>query len=125
MYADTLQAPFPAIRFKEETAEVAKIRQKEQGDWKKMTVEEKKALYRHSFCQTIAEYKEPTSDWKKIVGIALVFISFGIWGVVWLKLYGKSGDTRSVMYHLKKQMFLLSLMSSTTLRKRALKVAVP
>jgi len=87
MYADTLQAPFPAIRFKEETAEVAKIRQKEQGDWKKMTKEEKKALYRHSFCQTIAEYKEPTSDWKKVVGIALVFISFGIWGVVWLKMY--------------------------------------
>jgi len=87
MYADTLQAPFPAIRFREETAEVAKIRQKEQGDWKKMTVEEKKALYRHSFCQTIAEYNEPTGDWKKIVGIALVFISFGIWGVVWLKMF--------------------------------------
>merc|ERR1719412_3146454 len=74
MYCDSLQAPFPAIRFKEETAEVAKIRQK-------------KALSRHSFCQTIAEYNEPTSDWKKIVGIALVFISFGIWGVVWLKMF--------------------------------------
>ena len=28
----------------------------ENGDWKKMTLEEKKALYRFSFCQTIAEY---------------------------------------------------------------------
>ena len=51
MYMDTLHAPFPAIRFKEETSEIAKIREKETGDWKKMTVEEKKALYRHSFCQ--------------------------------------------------------------------------
>ena len=66
MYADTLQAPFPAIRFKEETAEVAKIRQKEQGDWKKMTKEEKKVLYRASFCQTLAEVEAPTGEWKSV-----------------------------------------------------------
>ena len=48
-YADTFQAPFPAIRFKEETPEIAKIIAKEKGDWKKMTLEEKKALYEKLF----------------------------------------------------------------------------
>merc|ERR1719412_262247 len=85
MYCDSLQAPFPAIRFKEETAEVAKIRQKEAGDWKKMTLEEKKALYRHSFCQTLTELQEPTGEWKKVGGIALFFVSLAVWGVIWLK----------------------------------------
>lgn len=87
MYMDTLHAPFPAIRFKEETSEIAKIREKETGDWKRMTVEEKKALYRHSFCQTLAEYNEPTGEWKKVLGIAFFFISLGIWGVIWLKMF--------------------------------------
>ena len=32
-----------------------KLQQSNQGDWKKLTLEEKKALYRASFCQTLAE----------------------------------------------------------------------
>merc|ERR1719191_1759813 len=48
---------------------------------------EKKALYRHSFCQTLAEYNEPTGEWKKVLGIAFFFISLGIWGVIWLKMF--------------------------------------
>merc|ERR1719412_2961418 len=87
MYCDSLQAPFPAIRFKEETAEVAKIREKEAGDWKKMTLEEKKALYRHSFAQTLTELQEPTGDWKKVLGITCLFLSFSIWSMIWLKFY--------------------------------------
>jgi len=85
-YCDNVNAPFPAIRFKEETAEIAKIRIKEQGDWKKMTLEEKKALYRHSFCQTLCELQEPTGEWKKICGISLFFMSLAVWGVIWLKM---------------------------------------
>jgi len=86
-YLDTLNAPFPAIRFKEETPEIAKIKIKEEGDWKKMTLEEKKALYRHSFCQTITELGEPTGEWKKVTGITLIFFSLAIWGVIWLKMF--------------------------------------
>jgi len=85
-YIDNVNAPFPAIRFKEETEEIVKIKAKEAGDWKKMTLEEKKALYRHSFCQTLTELQEPTGEWKKIGGIALFFISLAVWGVIWLKM---------------------------------------
>jgi len=87
MYQETMHAPFPAIRFKEETPEIATIRQKELGDWKKMTLHEKKELYRFSFCQTVAEYSAPTGEWKKVFGIAFFFISLGIWGVIWLKMF--------------------------------------
>merc|ERR1719397_1153246 len=52
-YIDSVMAPFPAIRFKEDKGEIATLRLKEQGDWNKMTLEEKKALYRASFCQTL------------------------------------------------------------------------
>ena len=95
MYCDSLQAPFPAIRFKEETAEVAKIRQKEAGDWKKMTLEEKKVLYRASFCQTLAEVEAPTGEWKSIIGLTLLGISIGVWGYLWMKafVYGKLPET--------------------------------
>jgi hypothetical protein len=48
-------------RFQEDSAEILKLREKEKGDWKKMTIAEKKALYRASFCQTIAEVRLLTS----------------------------------------------------------------
>jgi len=105
LYCDTLHAPFPAIRFKEEDATIAAIRNKETGDWKRMTLEEKKALYRFSFCQTIAEYNEPTGEWKKILGISMFFISLAIWGVVWLKMfvYAPQPTTISDVEHQKAQ----------------------
>merc|ERR1719483_1855108 len=64
-YIDSVMAPFPAIRFKEDVGEIAALRVKEQGDWKKMTKEEKKALYRASFCQTLAEVEAPTGRLEK------------------------------------------------------------
>ena len=48
---------FKYFRFQEDSAEILKLREKEKGDWKKLTVAEKKVLYRASFCQTIAEVK--------------------------------------------------------------------
>jgi hypothetical protein len=42
-------------RFQEDSGEILKLREKEKGDWKKLTLAEKKQLYRASFCQTIAE----------------------------------------------------------------------
>jgi len=104
-YMDTLNAPFPAIRFKEETPEIAKIKIKEEGDWKKLTLEEKKALYRHSFCQTITELNEPTGEWKKVIGITMIFFSFAIWGVIWLKMfvYDLQPKTMTDEEHVKAQ----------------------
>lgn len=65
------------------------LREKEKGDWKKLSIEEKKALYRASFCQTFSEMQAPTGEWKSIVGIALVVCSLGVWMFMALKYFGK------------------------------------
>merc|ERR1712241_246180 len=94
-YIDSVMAPFPAIRFKEDKGEIAALRTKEQGDWKKLTTEEKKALYRASFCQTLSEVEAPTGEGKSILGLTLIGISIGIWGYLWTKtfVYGELPDT--------------------------------
>merc|ERR1712154_749517 len=94
-YIDSVMAPFPAIRFKEDKGEIAALRLKEQGDWKKLTTEEKKALYRASFCQTLAEVEAPTGEWKSIIGLTLVGVSLGVWGYLWMKafVYGQLPET--------------------------------
>ena len=88
-YIDHYGFPFPAIRFKEDTQEVVKLREKEKGDWKKMTVAEKKELYRSSFCQTLVELKAPTGEWKAILGLVLSAVSVAMWGFIWVVTYGK------------------------------------
>jgi cytochrome c oxidase subunit 4 len=42
-YIDRPEFPCPAVRFRENTPEVLALREKEKGDWNKLTVEEKKA----------------------------------------------------------------------------------
>jgi len=82
-------------RFKEDTGDIAALRTKEAGDWKKLTKEEKKALYRASFCQTLAEVEAPDGEWKSVVGCVMVAVSVGIWGYFWMKsvVYGPLPDT--------------------------------
>ncbi|KAF4526407.1 hypothetical protein B566_EDAN016881 [Ephemera danica] len=86
-YVDRTDFPMPAIRFKENTPDIQALRTKEQGDWKKLTLEEKKALYRASFCQTFSEMKAPTGQWKSIVGTTLALISLSLWIYMGMKLY--------------------------------------
>jgi len=86
-YIDHIAFPFPAIRFKENTPEVTALKEKEKSDWKKLSVEEKKALYRVSFCQTYAEMRAPTGDWKSIIGCCLGFVSLGFWIYIGAKLF--------------------------------------
>ncbi|CAB0004170.1 unnamed protein product [Nesidiocoris tenuis] len=59
-YMDRIDFPLPAVRWRPETPEIKELRQKEKGDWKNLTIAEKKALYRASFCQTLAEVEAPT-----------------------------------------------------------------
>ncbi|KAF2360143.1 Cytochrome c oxidase subunit IV family [Trinorchestia longiramus] len=75
-YVDRLDYPMPAVRWKEENNEIRALREKEKGDWSKLTIEEKKALYRASFCQTFAEMNAPTGEWK--VYVAAVLAAFGM-----------------------------------------------
>ncbi|XP_055600232.1 cytochrome c oxidase subunit 4 isoform 1, mitochondrial-like [Uranotaenia lowii] len=72
IYADRLDFPLPAIRFREPSPEVMALREKEKGDWNKMSIEDKKALYRASFCQTFSEMKHPTGEWKLCAGVVLL-----------------------------------------------------
>lgn len=86
-YIDRCDFPFPAVRFREPTAEIKAILQKEKGDWKNLSVDEKKLLYRYSFCQTLSELKAPTGEWKFCVGVSLILSSIALWMYVWMKHY--------------------------------------
>jgi len=75
LYWDHPGFPCPAIRFKEATPEVLELQKKEAGDWKNLSLEEKKTLYRHSFCQTYVEMEAPTGEYKEIVALVLYAIA--------------------------------------------------
>jgi cytochrome c oxidase subunit 4 len=69
-YFDREEVPFPGVRFLSNTPEVLKLRQKEAGDWTKLSLEDKKALYRASFRQTFSEMKYDTKgQWKRVIGL--------------------------------------------------------
>ncbi|CAJ0578184.1 unnamed protein product, partial [Mesorhabditis spiculigera] len=70
-YTDRLDYWYPAIRFRVEDATIKPVRAKEQGDWKSLSVEEKKQLYRHSFRQTLAEFEAPSAYWKLCLAMGL------------------------------------------------------
>ena len=42
VYFDIKGQPFPAVRFRENTADVLALRKKAEGDWKNLTLAEKK-----------------------------------------------------------------------------------
>jgi len=86
-YADRVDYPMPAVRFREPTNELNVLREKEKQDWKKLSLEEKKALYRASFCQTFAELKAPTGEWKMHLGMGLIFASAAIWICILMNLF--------------------------------------
>nr|AGG22607.1 mitochondrial cytochrome c oxidase subunit IV [Locusta migratoria]AGG22608.1 mitochondrial cytochrome c oxidase subunit IV [Locusta migratoria] len=86
-YMDRTDFPMPAIRFKETTPDIQALREKEKGDWRKLSIEEKKALYRASFCQTFAEIQAPTGEWKSIIGITLIAVSLSLWVYMAMKIW--------------------------------------
>ncbi|XP_022116289.1 cytochrome c oxidase subunit 4 isoform 1, mitochondrial [Pieris rapae] len=86
-YVDRPDYPLPAVRFGVETPDVKALREKEKGDWRKLTIEEKKALYRASFCQTFAEFQAPTGQWKGAVGWALCLASLSLWVYMGVKMF--------------------------------------
>ena len=66
-----------------------KLREKEKGDWKKLTMEEKKALYRASFCLTFAEMEAPNGEWRFILATGLAGLTVSIWMFILLKKFGE------------------------------------
>jgi len=86
-YVDRVDFPMPAIRYKENTADIQALREKEMGDWTKLTLEEKKALYRASFCQTFSEMKAGTGEWKTVLAFTLIASSLAVWVYMGMKMY--------------------------------------
>ncbi|XP_050508083.1 cytochrome c oxidase subunit 4 isoform 1, mitochondrial-like [Diabrotica virgifera virgifera] len=86
-YADREHYPMPAIRWKETTAEILQLRKKEEGDWHNLTTEERKKLYRASFCQTFAEFQAPTGEWKTVIGSGLIFTALSFWIFYFYKIF--------------------------------------
>ncbi|CAG5132960.1 unnamed protein product [Candidula unifasciata] len=86
-YVDRCEFPCPAIRFKETTADIEKLREKEKGDWKTLSLADKKALYRASFCQTYSEMNAPTGEWKVILSCILFVLSGAGWMLIYIKKF--------------------------------------
>jgi len=80
VYMDRLDKWYPAIRFRKPDDVYRSLQAKEKGDWKKMSLEEKKTLYRYSFRQTRAEFFAPMGYWKPVT--ALVLYIFGITTII-------------------------------------------
>lgn len=80
-YIDRPDFPYPAIRWKSPNAPgVPELRKKELGDWKSLSMDEKKALYRASFNQTMLEAgARHNGEWKLAVGATFLGLSVGLW----------------------------------------------
>jgi len=80
-YYDRPDFPYPAVRWKSPNAPgVPELRQKELGDWKLLTMDEKKALYRASFCQNFPEFQQcDKGEWKIILGIGFIGLAMSLW----------------------------------------------
>jgi len=86
-YVDMEEFPCPAIRFGANTPEVLALREKEKGDWKRLSTEDKKALYRASFRETYAEMKAPTGEWKQVMALTLFGMALTGWAYLWIREY--------------------------------------
>uniref|UniRef100_A0A348G664 Cytochrome c oxidase subunit 4 n=1 Tax=Odontomachus monticola TaxID=613454 RepID=A0A348G664_ODOMO len=86
-YLDRADFPMPAIRWKENTSDIMALREKEKGDWKKLSIEEKKQLYRASFRQTFSEMDAPTGEWKGIMGMSMLLFTSGLWLYLYFKTF--------------------------------------
>ncbi|XP_064640299.1 cytochrome c oxidase subunit 4 isoform 1, mitochondrial-like [Lineus longissimus] len=86
-YMDRVEFPCPGIRFGENSSDVMALREKEMGDWKNLSIAEKKTLYRASFCSTYAEMKAPTGEWKSVVAAVIAGLAVTGWLYLWMKIY--------------------------------------
>ncbi|ERL90347.1 cytochrome c oxidase subunit 4 isoform 1, mitochondrial [Dendroctonus ponderosae] len=92
VYVDAHDYPFPAIRWKETTTELQALHEKEKCDWNELSCEDKKALYRASFCQTFSEFQATSlGEWKYVIGSLLMIISPAFWLFYYFKATIYSG----------------------------------
>ncbi|XP_078607566.1 cytochrome c oxidase subunit 4 isoform 1, mitochondrial-like isoform X2 [Branchiostoma floridae x Branchiostoma japonicum] len=69
VYEDRPDFPMPNVPYVSELDDAQKaLKAKEAGDWKSLSDEELKALYRLKFHKSMAEMEAPTGEWKTVVG---------------------------------------------------------
>ncbi|XP_070575327.1 cytochrome c oxidase subunit 4 isoform 1, mitochondrial-like [Ptychodera flava] len=71
VYEDRVDYPAPHIRYRKDSdlsQDLKELREKELGDWKNLSKDDKKALYRLAFHKSYADMKAPTGEWKVIIG---------------------------------------------------------
>ncbi|KAA0198895.1 Cytochrome c oxidase subunit IV [Fasciolopsis buskii] len=88
-YCDDMACPYPAIRFRNHDEAIEALRKKEEGPWSKLTIDEVKTLYRHSFCKTLSETTAPSGMWKMGVAWGLMVITFSAIFFIYLVVVGK------------------------------------
>jgi len=108
-YFDAPDIPMPAIRFREPNTEMNALREKEKGNWKELTLDEKKKLYRYSFCRTYAEMEAPTGEWKSITAGVLAIVTSAFWFYVLLKkyVYGPMPESTSLEWRKKQRDWMI------------------
>ncbi|XP_070766161.1 cytochrome c oxidase subunit 4 isoform 2, mitochondrial [Enoplosus armatus] len=88
LYLDRRDTPLPDRAYKEVlTAGDKSLKQKEKGPWTQLTREEKIALYRLTFHQTYEEMRQPTEEWKTVMGGIFIFLGFTGLLVWWQRVY--------------------------------------
>lgn len=92
IYSDRIDNPYPAIRFRKNDPEILKLREKEKGDWRKLTLEEKKQLYRASFANTLTEILAPRGHWKAGTAVCLFAINLAMIMMITFKKLCASKD---------------------------------
>lgn len=88
-YFDRIDYWYPAIRYRKEDDVITPIRAKEQSDWKNLSVDEKKLLYRYSYRQTLAEFEAPTGYWKAVLALCFFIASCATLYATFLNHFGK------------------------------------
>lgn len=86
VYYDRIDVICPPIKWKPPSELMSKLQAMEKGDWRKMSIADKKQLYRLNFCQTLKEVEAPSYTFRRVLGATLLALCPPILAFVALKL---------------------------------------
>ncbi|XP_028904568.1 cytochrome c oxidase subunit 4 isoform 2, mitochondrial [Ornithorhynchus anatinus] len=78
--------PYEALR-RDLRPEERELKEKEKGAWTRLSNDEKVALYRLQFPQTLAEAKRPSGEWKAVLGGFFFFLGLTALMMAWQRVY--------------------------------------
>ncbi|OAF69289.1 hypothetical protein A3Q56_02920 [Intoshia linei] len=104
-YFDNIAVPMPGIRFRPNTADFYALRQLELGDWRDLTIDQKKQLYRKNFRYTYAEFQNRQNHRMPFFfGCTLIFMTAGLFYYVSLLNYIKINRPYTLQPEYKEKM---------------------